>query len=490
MRNLSALFIILCLGTYTSSFAQNWESLDSGTDYILFDMSIPPGQSEVIYAAGMQYTWDAEGIIIKSIDGGDTWQQIVGGPGTIGFEAICFTSVDTGYVAGWDAYIAKTTDGGTTWVELNTGGDDWFLMDIEFFDVDHGLALANLNSGASGVYVTADAGENWTLASGINQNVQDLAYADANTVYAVGGDEKISKSTNGGNSFTEIYSGQFQRYFMGCDFDKDFGVVGGEDGKIMSTTDAGANWSTFATGYHNFQGVHVFDADSAYIGGTDEDVYKTTDWGANWVMEFNGLGQSHIYKVKFADDGTGFLCGSQGLMKRKTAPVIPLMADFTADETDICDANEVSFTDLSTGDVETWSWTFEGGYPSDSQEPNPSIFYLDAGTYDVSLTVTDADGESSIIMEDYITVHNCTGVDGENNYSFNLIPNPAQDLIHISGINDESTLVQIYDIQARFIMETMTKGQQLDVSNLQTGVYFIQFKNSNQEDVKKKLIIK
>jgi len=200
--------------------AQNWETLDSGTGYILFDMSIPPGQSDVIYAAGMQYTYDAEGVMIKSTDGGDSWQQIVGGVGTIGFEAIFFTSVDTGDVAGWDGYIAKTVDGGDTWAPLNAGFDNWFFMDLEFFDADHGLALANLNAGASGVYVTSNAGASWTAATGINQNIQDLAYANANTVYAVGADEKISKSVNGGSSWSEIYSGQFQSFFIGCDLIK------------------------------------------------------------------------------------------------------------------------------------------------------------------------------------------------------------------------------------------------------------------------------
>ena len=105
--------LLLTFG-WLNLMAQNWETLDTGTDYIIFDMSFPAGQSEIGYAAGMQYTYNAEGIIIKTIDGGDTWQQLVGGDNTTGFETICFTSLETGYVAGWNGYFAKTTDGGAS----------------------------------------------------------------------------------------------------------------------------------------------------------------------------------------------------------------------------------------------------------------------------------------------------------------------------------------------------------------------------------------
>jgi len=340
----------------TSVSAQSWETLNSGTDYILFDMCIPPGQSDVIYAAGMQYTWDAEGVIIKSTDGGDSWQQIVSGSNTPGFEAICFTSTEVGYVGGWDGYFAKTVDGGETWNEMNAGLDNYFFMDIDFFDADNGAALSNLNSGGSGIYTTTDAGENWTLSQGFEFSVQDVCYADETTLYAVGSNEGISKSEDGGLNWNQIYSGTNDRFFMGVDFNNQFGVIGGEDGKILSTTNGGQNWDNYSTGYHNFQGVHVFNADSAYIGGTDEDVYKSSDSGANWESEDNGSGQSHIYKVKFALDGTGFLCGSQGMMKRKEAPEM-ISADFEADNTLICNWDQVHFTDLSMGTIDSWEWS-------------------------------------------------------------------------------------------------------------------------------------
>ena len=380
--------------------AQTWQTLTTGTSYIMFDISIPDGQSDVLYAAGMQYTYNAEGVVIKSADGGTSWTEVLGGSGTDGIEAIAFTSTTTGFIGGWNDYFAKTTDGGTTWTPITVGSNNWYFVDIEFWDANNGIAASVLNSGSNTIYVTSDGGTTWTEATGINQNIQDVCYANASTLYAVGGDEKIAKSTDGGSTWTNIYTGIFQHYFMGVDFDGNFGIVGGEDGKIMSTTNGGTSWSTFATGYENFQGACVFNSDSAYMGGTDENIYKTTDSGSNWAFEYNGSGSSHIYKIKADVNNTVYACGSQGLILKREAP---LSVDFESDIQNVCAGSTVNFTDLSVG-ATSWNWTFEGGTPATSSDQNPSVVYNSAGTFDVTLEVSDGSATISETISDYINV--------------------------------------------------------------------------------------
>ncbi len=403
MKNkwINMLLIALML-SWATGFGQTWQELTTGTGYILFDISFPPGQNEVGYAVGMQYTYNANGVVIKTSDGGDTWTTLLGGSGNTldGIEAIAFTSADTGFIAGWNNYFAKTTDGGTSWTTMTVGSGNWYFHDLDFWDANNGIAVVTLSAGSDAIYVTSDGGDTWTTATGISQNVQDVAYADASTLYAVGGDEKISKSTDGGLTWSQIYSGTPTYYFFGVDFIGDFGVVGGEDGKMFSTTDGGNNWSSYSTGYENLSGVHVFNSDSAYIGGTDENIYKTTDSGSNWTMEFNGSGSSHIYKIKYTQNKTGYACGSQGYIIRKSPP---LTADFTADNTITCTGSTVNFTDLSTG-ATSWSWTFTGGTPSSSTDQNPSVVYNTPGIYDVSLTVSDGSGSETETKYNYITV--------------------------------------------------------------------------------------
>jgi photosystem II stability/assembly factor-like uncharacterized protein len=382
-------------------FAQGgWTTLTTGTSKIIYDMSFPPGQNSVGYGGAMQGTYNGEGAVIKTTDGGDTWSEILGGAGTDGIEAVCFTSADTGFIAGWNNYFAKTTDGGASWTTMTVGSGNWYFMDIEFWDADNGIAVSKLNAGGSAVYVTDDGGATWSTASGITHGVEDAAYATATTLFAVGVDEKISKSTDGGSTWSLIYTGTFQSYFFGVDFDGDFGVVGGEDGKIMHTTDGGSSWITNIEGYDNFKGASVYDSDSAYVAGSQEDIYKTTDGGANWAIEDNGSGSATLYKVKFNDIGAGYVCGSQGVIKRREAP---LSADFEADQTTICAGSSVNYTDLSTS-ATSWSWVFEGGTPATSTDQNPTVTYNTAGDYDVELTASNASGSDTETKLEYISV--------------------------------------------------------------------------------------
>jgi len=89
------------------------------------------------------------------------------------------------------------------------------------------------------------------------------------------------------------------------------------------------------------------------------------------------------------------------------------VANFSASQTNICEGDCINFTDLSTssatGGITAWSWTFTGGTPATSSQQNPTnICYLSAGTYTVSLTVTDANGSDDSTIISYITVTNCT----------------------------------------------------------------------------------
>ena len=80
------------------------------------------------------------------------------------------------------------------------------------------------------------------------------------------------------------------------------------------------------------------------------------------------------------------------------------VADFIGSPTSLNEGGAVQFTDLSTGSPTSYSWTFEGGTPSTSTLQNPSVTYATAGTYDVSLTVSNASGTDSEIKTGYITV--------------------------------------------------------------------------------------
>jgi photosystem II stability/assembly factor-like uncharacterized protein len=404
MKKLMLAMVIVMLFFVDKSFSQTWNDVNStGTSFILYGLSFPPGQSTIGYACGMQYTYDAPGVIVKTTDGGNNWTQIWPASGEIdGLQGIWFTSDLVGFACGWNNYFIKTTDGGATWTPVTVGSDVWYYIDVEFWDANNGIALAKMNNPETeqAAFITSNGGSSWAPAtSGLaTAEVMGLSYASQNTVFVVGTGAHIFKSTDGGHNWTTTST--LSALLFGVDFaSNSFGVVGGEE-KMFATNNGGSSWSTYTTGYENFYATKAFSNGTAYVGGTDEDIYITTNFGQTWTMDHNG-GSSTLYRIRFTDNNTGFACGSGGTIL-KYEPV--LVADFTSNITTVCSGGTVNFYDNSAGSIDSWAWTFEGGSPSSSTVPNPIVTYASAGTFNVELTVTSGTYSSTELKTDYITV--------------------------------------------------------------------------------------
>ena len=83
-----------------------------------------------------------------------------------------------------------------------------------------------------------------------------------------------------------------------------------------------------------------------------------------------------------------------------------LQADASDDAViNINEGESVHFKDMSTGNVTSWSWTFEGGEPASSTEQNPVVTYNHYGTYAVSLTVGDGTSTDTKTRTGFVIVH-------------------------------------------------------------------------------------
>lgn len=88
---------------------------------------------------------------------------------------------------------------------------------------------------------------------------------------------------------------------------------------------------------------------------------------------------------------------------------IPL-ADFEADRMTICAGESVRFTDLSLNTPNKWLWNFEGGEPDSAVFQTQIVRYPVAGSYNVSLFVSQPSGSDTTIEEAYITVYGDTSI--------------------------------------------------------------------------------
>lgn len=167
-----------------------------------------------------------------------------------------------------------------------------------------------------------------------------------------------------------------------------------------------------------------------------------------------------------------------------------LTAGFSSNTTDLCDSEMVDFSDNSIGDVISWEWTFEGGYPSNSVEENPSILYMDAGVYSVTLTVSDGVETNTITMDDYLVVHNCTAIPEFAKLEMSIHPNPSPGILNLDITQRGSYQIYVYDMMGQLLHQTILSNtnNQLDISHLETGVYIINA-HTGTAQIKQRVII-
>jgi PKD repeat protein len=115
----------------------------------------------------------------------------------------------------------------------------------------------------------------------------------------------------------------------------------------------------------------------------------------------------HTFKWEYFKDvsvASGSDCGWLDYIILPSGAIQGLVPFFTANQTNVCEGDNVNFTDYSSGNITSWNWSFPGGTPSVSSQQNPTITYSTVGTYNVTLTISNGSDSQTIMQEDYINV--------------------------------------------------------------------------------------
>jgi Zn-dependent metalloprotease len=147
----------------------------------------------------------------------------------------------------------------------------------------------------------------------------------------------------------------------------------------------------------------------------------------------------------------------------------------TASFTQVINTNgSVVFTDASSGTPITWNWNF--GDTNNSTAQNPTHTYNTAGSYTVTLVVTDALGCSQTFTNTVVV--DITGInDLANNASVQLFPIPAKNILTIqlsaSNWNGKSIPVELYNSLGQLMQTNLLvkNNQTINVSGLAAGTY-------------------
>ncbi len=86
-------------------------------------------------------------------------------------------------------------------------------------------------------------------------------------------------------------------------------------------------------------------------------------------------------------------------------PLFPPEPAFDTDLTFACPGTAISFSDLSSGNPQSWDWSFPGGNPENSILQNPVVTYDSAGVFNVILSVTNENGTQTLVLNEYIEIN-------------------------------------------------------------------------------------
>jgi photosystem II stability/assembly factor-like uncharacterized protein len=299
-------------------------------NFIFKDIEFPwQGGGFVGYAGGQSLTYNGNGIVIKTNDGGNSWSAMWTDEQQRGIEAMSFPSDIVGYVGGWNQYFAKTPDGGWSWTDLDpAGADDVFIYTgIAFKDEEHGVVTAQLNDGL-GVYITSDGGATWTPGSGLSGVPTALTYVSGDTYYLVNTAGKLQKSIDNGLTWTNVHTFP-SSILLGVRFWDDLTAYVVGETYIYKTTDGGLNWNMQVVGpdviWHD---VFWLDANNIVLCGTPDIIYESSDGGTAWTWANQATSTQNPALYSIAKGGTMLhISGSQGTFYRRSIESIGIAAE-------------------------------------------------------------------------------------------------------------------------------------------------------------------
>ena len=272
---------------------------------------------------------------------------------------VAWSNPDVIYVAtypGWwdKKHIYRTDDAGVSWTEITPNvSDDWITYDITVSSNDENTI--------------------W-----ISRNSMYGSYPNYNG-------EKVFKSINGGQTWSNLTTNMLDDIFP-TNIEHQRGSNGG-----------------------------------IYLG-TRNAVYYRNNTMSDWSIYDNNLPKpsTSVQLIPHYRKGLLFNGTNRSAYEIDLFENSPPSAQIAADKLTInCINDTVSFIDHSALRLSSasWNWSFPGGSPSSSFQENPIVIYNQAGTYDVSLTVTDAFGTSTQILNNFITYKDSTSkITSTNNY--------------------------------------------------------------------------
>lgn len=188
------------------------------------------------------------------------------------------------------------------------------FSDIQFLG-DTGWAI-----GRNGIMlITYDRGESWNLLKYGNFNFNDICMLDENRGYLIADNGYFFKTADGGYTWHIVEIDNYSSNLNSIAFNKNVGIITGDKGAIITTTDEGKKWtieylneSRIKKKFVNLNRVFFQSDKRIWIVGDEGLVLYSTNGGRSWKNE--KYQEKNYFAVYFMDDARGFIGGDKGTL--------------------------------------------------------------------------------------------------------------------------------------------------------------------------------
>ena len=309
-----------------------WKNMGLPDSEHIGKIVVDPKDSNVVFVAAQGPLWSAGGErgLFKTVDGGESWEKVLGGDGEYtGVNEFVmdprdpqvlyaathqrFRTVAALIDGGPETAIHKSTDGGVTWRKLGKGlpEEDMGRIGLAISPQNPDVVYATIELAwrKGGFYRSADGGETWEKMNDyISGGTGPHYYQEINAsphrfdrVYQM--DVRIQYTDDGGKNFQQLGEEHKHSDNHAIAFhpdDPDYLLVG-SDGGLYQTWDHGKNWRFVSNlPLTQFYKVAV-DYDEPFYniyGGTQD---NSTQGGPSRTDNVHGIRNSDWFITVFAD---------------------------------------------------------------------------------------------------------------------------------------------------------------------------------------------
>lgn len=344
-----------------------------------------------------------------------TWNDVQGGDGM--HCIVDHTDPNIVFTATQYGNIYRSTNGGYNYVDVSPDpGNGAWITPYEMAPSNNNIMYCGYND----IYKSTDNGVNWSLTtSGLSAELLrsiEVSKTDANVVYCASF-EQVFKSTNGGNTFTDVTGtlpvGNVSISSICIDPTDEnrvwitfSGYSAGE--KVFRTDDGGSSWVNQTGSLPNLPTnklIYEEGSSGVLYAGTDVGVYYWDPNNSVWDIYGTDLPNVIVndLDIQYSQGVLRAATYGRGIWEISMSPSNPPTADFSASSTSVCEGSIISFSNNSLlGD--TYEWTFDGGNPATSTDTNPVVAYDTPGVYDVELIAYNQSGSDTAQFTGHITV--------------------------------------------------------------------------------------